>query len=217
MYRVRVTDLDAFDWFNTHDDQSFEDFRKRLLRLEPPTMAMLRGTAFHAMLETARAGDEVYEFTRDGFTFKIADDIDLVLPDGKPEVLGSKVYDIDGLEVRLSGRADYVSAGKVTEFKTTSRTVLDRYMDSYQWRCYLEMFGLDIAEYVIFRVGLQKRTGIHMVYDCDTIRMTRYPDMGDDVKRKIRDFVRFVKEFVPEYGHSNVYTAQPLNMEQRNK
>ena len=203
MYRVRVTDLDAFDWY-LNMDQSLEEFRRRLMRLDPPTEPMLRGTAFHAMMEHARAGDEIDQFEKDGFTFKVAGDLELELDtDGYAEVLGSKMLNIDGMEVRLSGRVDYVSPRAVTEFKTTGKLNLERYMSSYQWRCYLEMFERDIAEYVIFTVRKNKRTGIHMIYDCDPLTLRRYPGMGDDVERKVRDFVWFIQDHVPEYGKSS--------------
>ena len=189
----RVTDLDNLLWYHKLDDMSVDDVRARLLRTESPNEKMAIGTAWHSILENPP--DIIDTVTKDGYTFKVECESQISLPQIR-EIRANKEYTIDGEMITLSGGCDGISGNIITDHKLTFNENVETYFDSYQWRTYLDIFNADEFIYWIYAAN-QKGNDI-TINHISSIKMFRYPEMVDDVKKGIRDLVTFVKQHVPE-------------------
>jgi hypothetical protein len=138
--RISVTELDAYRRYRDQEDVELEQLLLQLRKLEPPSQAMLAGKAFHYVLEHAKPGEELTTAKVDDFTFRFQLDCALELPRVR-ELKGEIVVMTSVGPVTLVGVVDGLD-GPVIDYKLTSRFEAERYADSYQWRCYLLMFGM---------------------------------------------------------------------------
>ncbi len=158
--------------------------------------------AVHSALELAAPGDALSTFESQGFEFELAVDAELPIGDGRRECKGERDYVIDGVEVKLVGVTDVISAdGTVWDYKTTERPDLERYANTMQWRSYLEIFGADVFRYIVFGISKRRKDGVYVVRSVDTLPLRRYPEMCSDVGSAVTEFTRFVMEHVPEYAN----------------
>lgn len=192
-----VTDLDSIIWYKKIETMTAEDLRKRLLRLEPPNEKMMAGTAWHKIMEDADDGMELSQAVCDGFQFdiKLDRDIEISMSD-ICEVRAKKDYRIDGYTITLTGKCDGITGNEITDHKLTFRPNPESYLESYQWRAYLDIFEADIFKYRIY--SAREKDKHITIYNISTMDLYRYPGMEDDIKSGIRDLLEFVKEFVPE-------------------
>lgn len=191
---VNVTNLDQLLWWRKLEDMSLDDFLSRLRRESAPSRQMEIGTAWHKVLENPPA-DDFSVVDQDGFQFDIQCDAQIVLPQVR-EIRAEKSYDIAGTRVTLTGGCDGISGNVVTDHKLTARPDPEKYMDSYQWRAYLEIFGADVFEYVLYHA---KDEGEWIVIrDVAPFRFYRYPEIERDLVAGIRDYVDFCREHMPE-------------------
>jgi len=194
--RVSVTDLDAFRSWRYSEDGSLDELLARLRREEPPTEQMLAGSALHAALEHAEAG-EVTTLDRDGFTFHIEADVSLALPELR-EIKAEKVYVVDGLPVVVVGKVDTLYGNTVDDHKTTSHFDAERFLDTYQWRFYLDIFDADRFRWNVFEMaeGAEPRT--YRVFGFHQLDQYRYVGMHEDCMDLLREFVAFARTHMPE-------------------
>lgn len=194
--RVHVTDLDQLLWFRRIEDMTTEELISRLRRESPPNRAMAMGTAWHAILEQPPA-DELVVVERDGFTFLIECDAEITLPQIR-EIRAEKTYVVDGVTVTLTGGCDGITGNVVTDHKLTARPDPEKYLDSYQWRAYLDIYGADVFEYILYQALDQEAKGQVIIKDVVPFRFYRYPEMVSDLISGIRDFVEFARAHLPE-------------------
>ena len=196
--RVHVTDLDQLLWFRRIEAMTTEELVSRLRREEPPNRAMAMGTAWHSVLENPPA-DELLAVERDGFTFLVECDAEITLPQIR-EIRAEKTYLIDGLTVTLTGGCDGITGNVVTDHKLTARPDPEKYLDSYQWRAYLEIYSADVFEYILYHAldrGEEKGNQV-IIKDVSPFRFYRYPGMENDLLAGIREFVEFARVHLPE-------------------
>jgi len=196
--RVSVTEIDALRYFMAQEDGDLADLIRRMRREEPPTDAMLAGTAFHTALETIDHG-ETDTLTADGWTFTIATHAEITLPDIR-EVKATREYVIDGERVVLVGKVDAVHGCKVYDHKLTGRFDSERFLSGFQWRAYLEIFDADCFIWNVFeapprRTDAPRTRTVTAFHD---LRTFRYPGLGDDVTRDLTAFVHFARQYLPE-------------------
>lgn len=198
--KIHCTDLDQYLWYQRIESMAPGELRNRLLRLEPPPEKAKMGTALHSIFEnpppkkaSSPGGWERIE--RDGYVFVFECDVEVCVSRIK-EIRANKTYDVDGIEVTLTGKCDDLKGNKVCDHKLTFKPKPETYMDSYQWRAYLDIFNADVFEYFIYH-GYAKGKEI-TIRDFSAMQMYRYPGMKDDLIKGIRDLLGFVKEFVPE-------------------
>lgn len=194
--RVHVTDLDQLLWFRRIEDMTTEELISRLRRESPPNRAMAMGTAWHSILENPPS-DELLAVERDGFTFLIECDADIELPQVR-EIRAEKTYMVDGVLVTLTGGCDGITGNVVTDHKLTARPDPEKYLDSYQWRAYLDIYGADVFEYILYHALDREKDGQVIIKDVMPFRFYRYPEMASDLISGIRDFVEFAKAHLPE-------------------
>lgn len=190
---LHVTDLDSLIWYNKLDNMSVEDMRSRILRTEAPNDKMAMGTAWHSILENPP--DSIDTVEHSGFKFKVDCEAEINLPQIR-EIRANKTYNVDGLDIVLTGGCDGITGNTVKDHKLTFRENIDTYFDSYQWRAYLDIFNADTFEYYIY--SAKDKKGIITIDNISSVKMYRYPDMVSDLESGIRNLVDFIKDFIPE-------------------
>ena len=187
------TDLDSMLWYRKLEEMTVDEMRGRLLRTEPANEKMAMGTAWHSVLENPP--EEICEIEMNGYKFRIDCDAEICLPQIR-EVRANAAYEIDGATVTLTGKVDGITGATITDHKLTFRENLETYCDSYQWRAYLDIFGADRFDYIIYEAA--EKNGVIVVKNISVISMYRYPEMRQDLMEGVRDLLGFVKEHVPE-------------------
>jgi hypothetical protein len=210
--RLSITTIEAYRlWRDTGDWMSIEDLEATIRRATVPTEKMLRGIAFHSILErpatyaTQPLGDKQYRVpARDGSPDFIFDGVGIdrvlelwpKLP--SPEV--KSTFDVDGITV--VGVADALEGVTVWEAKAPEQIDVEKYVDSFQWRALLRLYNATVARYVLAQV---KDNGARFIsiYNVLPLPFYRYPSLDDDVRRltsECADFIvrRNLESFVQE-------------------
>jgi hypothetical protein len=193
--RVSATDIDQLRYYRDADEMELAELIARLKHLMPSSDAMQAGTALHAALETAEPGD--YQgLTHDGYTFSFEGDFALDLPTIR-EIKATRDYLIDDVVLTLVGKVDAISGKRIDDHKFTAKFDPDRYLDSYQWRIYLEIYAANEFRWNIFEAH-ESAPKNYLIRNVHPLTMHRYPGMGEDVERELREFVAFARQHLPE-------------------
>jgi len=188
MIRTSVTKLDALHLYQQGVIE-FEELVKRLRGETIETEAMQFGRAFHKLLEKI---DEIEEKDTeiDGNVFS-ANDILLIKNNlkykpalGVPEIKDVKEYNVDGEIVQVSAVADLLVGETVVEYKTTRYFDIEKYINSYQWRFYLDIFG---ASKVVYNIFVFYNKQLREVRD---FTFYKYKDLQDDLIFLLQDYVK---------------------------
>lgn len=195
--RVSASDIDALRYFLADDDAELADLLAQLRRETPPTEAMTVGTALHAALEICQPGSHG-ELSANGYTFEFRADCEIDLPEIR-ECKATQDYQIDGCLVTLVGKVDAIHGLRVDDHKFTSRYDAERFLNSYQWRVYLDIFGADEFRWNVFE-GRQDTSDPqrYVIYNVHQLTTHRYPGMEEDVRRAVRTFLGFARQHLPE-------------------
>jgi hypothetical protein len=193
--RLSVTDLDSMLYWRESEDMNFEALLTRLRGEEPPGPNMLAGRAFHKLLENASEGAEWFASEQDGVRFDFAIDTEIALPQIR-ELKAEYLFQTPSGPVTLVGKVDGLQGITVHDYKLTERFDAERYTDSYQWRCYLLMFG---AERFVYDVFVCKYDPDRVyVFDYHRLPICAYPGMADDVYREVCALAEIVAKHVPQ-------------------
>jgi hypothetical protein len=193
--RVSATDIDALRRYRGDEDADLADLLTQLRRESAPSPAMLAGTAMHKALEESEPGEHG-ELKADGYTFEIRVDGEIDIPEIR-EMKATEDYQIGDVLVTLVGKVDAVRGKRVDDHKFTGRYDPERFLNSYQWRVYLEIFGADEFRWNVFE-GREIGDQHYAINAFHQLTMHRYPGMGDDIRREISGFVEFAKTHLPE-------------------
>lgn len=195
--RISASDLDAFRYFMANEDASLADLIASLRHETEPTEAMLAGTALHAALEHCAMGEHP-ELSANGYTFEFRCDGEIDVPEIR-ELKATRDYTVGDCTVTLVGKVDGLHGRRVDDHKFTSRYDAERFMGSYQWRVYLDVFDADEFRWNIFE-GYEDRDAAkrYIIHTVHQLKMHRYPDMRADVVRELGKFIEFAKQHLPE-------------------
>lgn len=195
--RVSASDIDAFRYFMESEDAALGDLLAQLRRETPPTEAMMAGTALHSALEASEPGEHG-EMSANGYTFVFEAEGEIDIPAIR-EVKAEGEYLVDGCTVTLVGKVDAVHGRRVDDHKFTSRYDGERFLNSYQWRVYLDLFDADEFRWNVFE-GRQDRDDPkrYVIRAMHGLKMHRYPGMREDVERQLSAFVDFARQHMPE-------------------
>lgn len=187
----RVSEVESYrQWLN--DEESELDAILPRLRGEiPPSDAMLAGTAFHKALELAKPGD-FDTLEANGYQFVIPEHIELALPEIR-ELRASKTYG----GITVTGCVDILYGLRIEDHKTTGRFDPDRYLDGYQWRYYLDIFGAHRFRWNVFEID-ELRPQVYSVRAFHTLEQCRYPGMESDCEALARSLEQFARQYMPE-------------------
>lgn len=156
---------------------------------------MLAGTAFHKAIETAEPGEHK-GLSADGYTFAFNTDAEIDLPVIR-EIKLTRLYLVDDVEVTLVGKVDAIHGKRIDDHKLTATFDAEKYLDSYQWRIYLEIFEADEFRWNVFEAK-DEQPDYYVIRNVHRLPASRYPGMGEDVEREVRRFVGFAREHLPE-------------------
>lgn len=212
--RLSVSDIDTYRrYLDGDEDMSLKDVLAWLRRTAPRPAYLDAGNAFHKILERSDVG-ELERVSLDGFAFRFNLDARIALPriremKGELEILTSVG------PVTLVGKVDGIE-GSVHDFKLAGWFNPEKYLSSYQWRCYLLMFDAWKFVYDVFvydekeiKEGRGKEKRVigteYVVKELHELPLYAYPDMERDVLREVDHFARFVAEHMPEKLESSAY------------
>lgn len=176
MMTVRVSTLEAFRRWRNDEASTIDD-----LFHVPETEAMRVGSGLHKALESAPPG--AYDaLSADGYRYVF--DCDVTIPAMQiNEFRSSKRYG----EICVSGKCDGIIGRTVYDYKTTGFFNSERYLDGYQWRYYLDIFGLDVFCWLVFVIS-PDRDGTYIVRDFHRLCAVRYGALHEDCARLAADF-----------------------------
>lgn len=199
--RVSVTEVDGLRYYMDNDNADLAKTLAELRREAEPSDPLLRGRAFHKVLEELRDTEETVIDDGDGYVFDFSK-IDMTLPLGDiREVKTEHLMHIGDIEVCLVGKVDVLEGLIIQDHKYTKEFVPDRYPSSFQGKAYLDMFGCNQMIWNVF-IGNEKvgKDGKHycQVRDLHQISTYRYTGMEDDVRDGVREFVEFARIHLPE-------------------
>lgn len=200
--RVSATNLESFRRWRDDPESSVSDLLDYLRKNIQPTEAMRAGSAFHKVLEFAKAGDSLDEVEQDGFTFRFEMDGEIALPAIREMKLETKRV-ICGEPVTLVCVVDAMEGRRVDDHKLTARPDAENYAPSVQWRMYLDCFDCDLFRYNLFH-GYQPEAEpwVYIIKDMVPVEFCRYPGMRDEVEGLILDFVTFCADNAPDLYHN---------------
>lgn len=209
--RLSVSDIDTYLAYLDEDSElTLAQILARLRREEPRPAFLDAGNAFHKILERSSLG-EVTRCELDGFKFRFDLDASIALPEIR-EMKGELEIMTSVGPVTLVGKVDGFDHA-VRDYKLSSRFNPEKYLASYQWRCYLLMFNAWKFVYDVFvydekdilEMDGKKRGPNNMVIgteyvikDYHQLPLYSYDDMESDVLRTVDQFARFVAEYMPE-------------------
>jgi hypothetical protein len=185
MNSIRISASLMDEWINARAGKygiDGERLRNRILRLEPPNAAMLRGSAYHEIIEKGTAALLQPSFSPDIHddlvTVRVHDNriegdkkymdiqftVGAIIPamkaheryqDGVHEVWNTQERTVKGWNVVTNQRYDQLVGATHIEYKTTgSQPSWIRYFESIQWKVY--QAGLpEVSEtvYQVFQLG----------------------------------------------------------------
>lgn len=202
------------------------------------------GTAFHRIIEGSWSdvekvgesvrtfsyyGKEIEETLPIGRKFNIdGNPVILDIPQCKVALAYKEQYPNAFHEIReymdigdivVTGCADMIDGFEIRDIKTKYSQPNDSdYIDSAQWRFYLEMFGADTFHFDLFQfIGYDKEKhgtdvrGLELIQYEPTITCHYYNSLIEDNRYLIREFIKWAKT-------TNVYEKLPIhNQETINK
>ena len=194
----------AQEWLPT-EEKLLED----LINGVPENDAMRIGTLGHKVLEDSKIGDEHLYVTDDEHK--------LGLYFGEAELTSPffylkehrmfKTYKVEDYDFILTGRYDAKHYNRIIDYKfSKSIDFEDKYMDSFQWRAYLDLDGkADEFEYSVFQtewmspnrrkgpkpaeLGLVEEFQNYTVLDHESFVCHRYPDLPQHVFNHVAAFL----------------------------
>jgi hypothetical protein len=112
------------------------------------------------------------------------------------EVALSKLYSTPSFDLIVTGTCDHLEGNimRDTKFKFSSFDVQD-FVDSFQWRNYLNSAEMDIFWYDFFRVknfSVMSDMAKARISECESMMVKRYSGMEADINAIIVEFMEFV-------------------------
>jgi hypothetical protein len=177
---ARVSMVEDFRWWS----QSGLEWDWFLSKDRGENERMAAGTALHAWMEKASAGE--FDEGRVGdyiFVFDCDAALNLV------KVKEQRSFRDYG-DLRVTGKVDAIEGGRITDYKLIINHQVEgeQYMDSYQWRYYLDIFGAHAFDYVIFEAH-QEADDIFRIKDVHKITQYRYPELHQDCANLAAEFL----------------------------
>jgi len=207
--KCTVSDIESFRYWKASEyDPDAKELIAQLRKQTPPTPEMATGSAFHKALEYARNG-EYEHLGADGYRFYIKTGLEIELPELREVMFPAKIYRIGNQEVRVTGRVDCLLGKRIDDHKTTGEFKPERYLDSFQWRFYLDMFNADHFRWNVFVLWEMNQKDLpdcpdfedgkeFLVAELHRLDQYRYPEMTYDLHLLLYQFVDFAQVHLPE-------------------
>ncbi len=203
--KYRVSSVCAFHEWERDPDATVEELIEKITGAFAPSPAMLAGTAFHKVLENAVGGICLDSAEELGHRFVFPADLQVEVAPIR-ELRASKTYTVDGVPIIISGQVDAIDGLRIEDHKTTAYFNPDRYLDGYQWRIYLDIFGASLFRWNVFEITQVDSTGPSDGFDAPApeyevrslhrLEQYRYPALEADCLAVVTRFARFVREHI---------------------
>lgn len=202
----RVSDVESFRQWEQDEDLGEAWLLTRLRHEDETTPAQAAGTALHRALELAHEG-EADELAVGDYLFRFPADAVVVCPAIR-ERRGARRYMVDGQPIVISGQVDGLDGVTIYDHKSTARLDLERYLEGYQWRLYLHIFGAARFVWQVFVLApgghvpegeaeyWEDGRRVYVVREVHQLEQHRYPAMEADCQALVERFARFVRERV---------------------
>lgn len=198
--RISPSLVDSFRYYRDTEFDSAEAQEAKLDELRAqirgekrePSEVMLRGRAWHEAVQTGLS-EVVLE--DGGASYRFDPRAVQAVWDNRPadsfaEVSGTLELPEIGVVMHL--RTDGLVGNEIHEDKTTSRIDADRYVNTCQWRAYLEAFECALVVYHVVRLGKPRNSDVWEVKDYLPFRQYRYPAMRADLIQQVGDCKAFI-------------------------
>ena len=190
MIRVYPSSLDGFQYY-LDSNLSTKAFIMRECRLDKKNIWANAGTAMHKFIEDG--GKHQFVHLQDGQSFKMGftrNNVDVEIPRAQiSEFRMAEKITACGEPAIISGRVDGMIGNRLLEYKCVKRMNLERFIDSWQWRCYLAMDDrFSRVDYHVFKIRFFKVSSTETNICVDQhrrITMQRYRKM----KKELYDFI----------------------------
>lgn len=207
VYTARVTALEAFRQFiNCGDNEDTPwvnepNVINTVMGIESTNVKADYGTAGHSIIENPFAYKTNTGYKVDDFVFTDTQvsslmDFRAQHPLMTREIPLAKFYTTPSFDLLITGTFDHLEGNMVrdTKFKFSSFDVAE-FMESVQWRLYLDMVGLRHFVYDFFKV-----TGFDSMSDmakskigkCESLPLQAYSGMQDDIQAVLYDFAEWI-------------------------
>lgn len=211
MYQIRVTQLEKFRRFR--DDVSSYDTEDSVIETLSGVFKGNEytqiGTAFHKIIEDGEAlyiGNDEFKLQSDVTVFMNKQQVDIALSyrnsltDAFHEIRLDKNYHTPFFDANVTGCSDIIIGNIIHDIKTKYSTPQQQeYIDSCQWRFYLEIFELDQFVFDIFQLkGYDKEKHSLDVRQLTMIQhepipCLRYSEMENDNQKLLNDFCEWIE------------------------
>lgn len=191
---ARVSNVDAFRKWRLTEDVPVSALVQSITG-HVETESMRVGTAFHKAMECASYGPR--EVLRaNGCTFVLPVNAQVRVPIAR-EIRKSRVYG----SLRVTGKVDAICGSTIWDHKTTARFDAERYIEGYQWRYYLDIFGCDEFVWNLFEMKADTtHEDTFIVTDVHYLSQYRYPSLHADCLALALEYAQFADR------HLNGYT-----------
>lgn len=206
---VRVTQIEAFRRYLANGDNDYYEITEQSV-IDSITGEFKGneytkiGTAFHGIVQYGEPFglpiDGGYEFNIEGNEVRMSDEQRKVALHYRVEHLGAyhefRGYKDYGRAI-VTGCADMIDGVEIRDIKTKYSAPSDaEYINSCQWRYYLDIFGADVFHFDLFvfhgynkdKHGYDVR-GLELTRHTPPITCYRYPEMESDNIRLLNQFL----------------------------
>lgn len=207
VYTIRVTAIEAFRQFLYCQDEDNEAWVNEpnvintVMGIESTNVKADFGTAGHSIIENAPAFRTETGYKVDKFVFTEAQVAPLMAfradhPLMTREIPLAKLYTTPFFDLIITGTCDHLEGNIVrdTKFKFGNFDVAD-FLDSVQWKLYLDMLGLNYFVYDFFKVsGFDKLSDMagSKIGKCESMPVQAYFGMDKDIQSILYDFAEWI-------------------------
>jgi len=204
---IRVTTLESFRRFRDNVTETYDTEEKLIEHIKGEFKGNCKteiGSAFHFLIEHKEMDtNDITDFLKFGVIFntihfdtayKHAENISPFVP----EIRKSKVFNTGKYKVEISGCTDVLQGNTLrdTKCKFSAPTYMD-YYNSFQWRIYLSIFGLDrflydIFEFIGYKDEMVKDVSSLVLKQHDPFECIRYEKMESEILTLINDFMDWI-------------------------
>lgn len=207
MKQVRVSTLESFRRFRDNVTDTFDTEEALIAKIKGEFHGNFKtqiGTAFHYLIEHHFMSTIQYdEFLKMGVDFsteqkQIAYNHSFNLVPFIPEVRHEKVYKVGKYTLSVTGCTDVLQGNTLRDTKCKfSPPSLTDYYDSYQWRLYLSIFGLnrfiyDIFEFVGYKDEMGRNVSNLALKQQAPFECISYENMETDINTLILEFCEWL-------------------------
>lgn len=186
-------------------EEKIQQFIDGLTMHIPPTIEMVRGTAFGKVITAPSLyRNDTGGFTADGYTFPdstIRDVCSTIDYRSIFEVPVRKLYRVDGEDIVVTGRIDAFLGIRVSDFKTKwvndgltahdLNLIFEHYQSSVQWMFYLDMVDAHYFDYRIFALRKDDCT----LSEQFTLGLERFTGLQSTIMEALYELRRFVRAY----------------------